>query len=233
MYTSTLSSERREQPIKLLWIVLGMRSGLFLAELVVGLWVHSLSLLAVAGHMMVDVLAIAVALVVAELSRHLPNKTNINPIHLEAWAALVNSLILLGIAAFIAWEAIKQISEPQVSAGLPILIMAVLGFVVKGVNAVLLYEESHHSLNIRGVFLHAIADAVNSISLLFVSLAVLLLNWFWADAIASIFVILLIIVNALLLLQDSIKILRTKSSCGKPVELTEAIVSETSVRTEE
>ncbi|MDX2239872.1 MAG: cation diffusion facilitator family transporter [Leptolyngbyaceae cyanobacterium bins.302] len=210
MYASTLSSEKREQPIKLLWIVLGMRSGLFLAELVVGLWVHSLSLLAVAGHMMVDVLAIAIALVVAELSRHLPNKTNINSIHLEAWAALINSLILLGIAVFIDWEAIKQISEPQVSAGLPILIMAVLGFVVKGVNAALLYEESHHSLNIRGVFLHAIADAVNSISLLFASLAVLLLNWFWVDAIASIFVSLLIFINALSLLRASLKALRTE-----------------------
>lgn len=210
MYTSTLSSERKEQPIKLLWIVLGMRSGLFLAELIVGLWVHSLSLLAVAGHMMVDVLAIAVALVVAVLNRHLSNPVDPNPNHLEAWSALINSLLLLGIAAFVSWEAIKQFQNPQVSAGLPLLIMTVLGFVVKGINAALLYDESHHSLNIRGVFLHAIADAANSISLLFASLAVLLLNWFWADAIASIFVVLLILVNVLLLLKDSIKTLRTQ-----------------------
>lgn len=187
-----------------------MRSGLFLAELIVGLWVHSLSLLAVAGHMMVDVLAIAVALVVAVLNRHLSNPVDPNPNHLEAWSALINSLLLLGIAAFVSWEAIKQFQNPQVSAGLPLLIMTVLGFVVKGINAALLYDESHHSLNIRGVFLHAIADAANSISLLFASLAVLLLNWFWADAIASIFVVLLILVNVLLLLKDSIKTLRTQ-----------------------
>ncbi|MBW4628955.1 MAG: cation diffusion facilitator family transporter [Brasilonema octagenarum HA4186-MV1] len=210
MYTSTLASETREQPVKLLWIVLGMRSGLFLAELIVGLWVHSLSLLAVAGHLMVDVLAIAVALVVAELNRRSLNKVDLNPNHLEAWSAAFNGLLLLGIAVFVAWSAFKQIQAPQVSAGLPILIIAVLGFVVKGVNAALLYEESHHSLNIRGVFLHAIADAINSISLLFASLAVLLLNWFWADVIASLFVSLLILINALSLLWESLKVLKAE-----------------------
>lgn len=187
-----------------------MRGGLFLAELIVGLWIHSLSLLAVAGHMMVDVLAIAVALMVAELNRRSSNKLDLNPNHLEAWSAAFNSLLLLGIAVFVAWSAFKQIQTPQLSAGLPMLIMAVLGFVVKGVNAALLYEESHHSLNIRGVFLHAIADAINSISLLVASLAVIMLNWFWADAIASIFVSLLIFINALSLLRESLKTLKTK-----------------------
>jgi len=60
--------ERRTQPIKLLWIVLGLRSSLFLAELVTGLWIHSLSLLAVSGHMLIDVLAIGVALMAAWLA---------------------------------------------------------------------------------------------------------------------------------------------------------------------
>ncbi|MFQ4143941.1 cation diffusion facilitator family transporter [Chlorogloeopsis sp. ULAP02] len=212
MPTFTLSDETREQPINLLWLVLGLRSGLFLAELIVGLWVHSLSLLAVAGHMAVDVFAIAIALVAAELTHRPSNKLNIDPVHLDAWAALMNSLLLLGIAVFIAWKAIYQIQEPQVSAGLPILMMAILELVVKGVNAALLYEESHHNLNIRGVFLHAIADAINSISLLFASLAVLLLNWLWADAIASIFVSLLIFINALSLLRESLKTLKPELS---------------------
>ena len=34
-----------------------------------------------------------------------------------------------------------------------------LGLVIKGINASLLYEESHHNLNVRGVFFHAIAVA--------------------------------------------------------------------------
>lgn len=195
---------RKEQSIRLLWVVLGLRSSLFLAELVVGLRVHSLSLLAVAGHMLVDVLAIVVALSAAEINRRRFDQTGSDSPRLEAWAALINSLLLLGIAVFLAWRAVTQIQEPQISAGLPVLVMAVSGFVVKGIAVALLYEESQHSLNIRGVFLHAVADAINSISLLFASLAILWLNWLWADAIAGLFVILLIFVSSLLLLKDSL-----------------------------
>lgn len=150
IYASPLSSEKREQPIKLLWIMLGMRSGLFLTEFIVGLWVHSLSLLAVAGHMMVDVLAIAVALVVALLNGRLSNLVDPNPNYLEAWSALINSLILLGIAVFIGWEAIQQFQDLQVSEGLPLLIMSVLGFALKGINAALLYDEEPSQLKYTG-----------------------------------------------------------------------------------
>jgi cobalt-zinc-cadmium efflux system protein len=205
---SASSGEPSKRPITLLWIVLGLRSGLFLAELSVGLWVHSRSLLAVAGHMMVDVFAIAIALIAAEVKHHSSPERNSHANQVEAGSALVNGLLLLGIAALIAWNLIEPSQTPETSAGLPMLIMAGLGFLVKGVNASLLYEESHHSLNVRGVFLHAIIDAVNSISLLLAALAMIFLNWLWADAIASLLVILFILVNAFSLLWDSLAILR-------------------------
>ncbi|MDY6783365.1 MAG: cation transporter [Cyanobacteriota bacterium] len=57
----------------------------------------------------------------------------------------------------------------------------------------MLYEESDRSLNVRGVFLHALADAVSSIGLLLAALAVFFLNWPRADAIASLWVALFIL----------------------------------------
>ena len=59
-YTKTVPGSQKR---RLLWIVFGLRSGLFLAELTAGLWTHSLSPLAVSGHMLVDVLTIGVALI--------------------------------------------------------------------------------------------------------------------------------------------------------------------------
>lgn len=56
------SKESKTQPLKLLWIVLCLRSGLFLAELVTGLRVYSLSLIALSGHLFVDLSAIAIAI---------------------------------------------------------------------------------------------------------------------------------------------------------------------------
>ena len=71
---------------RLLWIVFVLRSGLFLAELVTGLWTHSLSLLAVSGHMLVDVLTIGVALIATWLAeRSFKDKTPFGQERVEAW----------------------------------------------------------------------------------------------------------------------------------------------------
>ncbi|MGL6344476.1 MAG: cation transporter [Waterburya sp.] len=71
----------------------------------------------------------------------------------------------------------------------------------------LLYEESHHNLNVRGVFFHAIADGASSFGLLVAALAVLYLNWLWADTTASLLVACSICFNAILLVRDSLKVL--------------------------
>lgn len=197
----------REQPIKLLWIVLGLRVVLFLAEVGVGLWVHSLSVLAVAGHMVVDILAITIALVGAELSKRTPSENRLDTRRIDAWAALGNSLLLIGIAIFISWSALQHNQGLEAEAGLPMMAIAALGLFIKGLNATLLYEESQNSLNIRGVFLHAIADAANSISLLLAAIAVFFLHWLWADVIASLLVTFIILVNAFALLRESLSIL--------------------------
>lgn len=202
-------AENRKQPIRLLWIVLGLRSGLFLMEASIGLRVHSLSLLAVAGHMTVDLLAIAVAIVGAELNDRSSLKTGHYSSRIEAGAALMNGLLLLGIAAFIIWSAVQSAQTPTIEAGLPMLVIAAVGFLVKGVSVTLLHVESKHSLNVRGVFLHAIADAANSISLLLAALAVIFLNWLWADTVASLFVALFVLANAFFLIQESLLLLRT------------------------
>ena len=200
---------RRIQPIHLLWIVLGLRSIFFLVELATGLLVHSLSLIAISGHMLVDVLSIVVALGAARLTQYSSqNNIAIAPQQIEAWAALLNSIILIEVAALLLWGIMRQTQPPELSAGLPMLVMAALGFVVSGINASLLYQESHHNLNVRGVFLHAIADAASSVSLILAALALLYFKWLWADVVASLLVAALIFLNALSLLRDSLQILK-------------------------
>ena len=203
--------ENSRSSLKLLWIVLGLRVGLFLAEVGVGLWIHSLSLLAVAGHMMVDVLAIAIALVSVGLAERTSDK------RIEAWAALGNGVLLLGVAVFICWGALQQTNTGlEAEAGLPMMAIAALGFLVKATNATLLYGESQHSLNIRGVFLHAISDAANSISLLLAAVAIFFLQWLWADVAASLLVTLLILVNAIALIWESTSVLIAVDGISDP-----------------
>lgn len=205
-HSEILLKESRNQPYKLLWIVLCLRSGLFLAELITGLRVHSLSLIALSGHLLVDLIAIAIAIVAAWLVEHSPQtKLTLNPAQIEAIAALLNGLILLAVAGSIFWGITHHFQASASEAGLPMLAISALGLLVKGINASLLYEESHHNLNVRGVFFHAIADGASSFGLLVAALAVLYFHWFWADTAASLLVVVFMLVSAFSLLKDSLQ----------------------------
>ena len=195
----------KTQSLKLLWIVLCLRSGLFLAELITGLRVHSLSLIALSGHLFVDLIAIAIAIVAAWLVEHSSqSKLPLEPRQIEAIAALLNGLILLAVAGSILWGISHNVRASASEAGLPMLAIAALGLVVKGINASLLYEPSHHNLNVRGVFFHAIADGASSFGLLAAALCIFYFNWLWADTAASLLVVTFMLVSAFSLLKDSL-----------------------------
>jgi cobalt-zinc-cadmium efflux system protein len=208
-YSEILPKESRNQPYKLLWIVLCLRSGLFLAELITGFRVHSLSLIALSGHLFVDLIAIAIAIVAAWLVEYSPQtKLTLNPPQIEAIAALLNGLILLAVAGSIFWGITHHFQASASEAGLPMLAISALGLLVKGINASLLYEESHHNLSVRGVFFHALSDGASSFGLLVAALAVLYLHWFWADTAASLFVVIFMLVSAFSLLKDSLQAIK-------------------------
>lgn len=208
---SISEAETKTQPLKLLWIVLCLRGGLFLAELMTGLKIHSLSLIALSGHLFVDLIAIAIAIAATWLVEHSSQaKLPLKPRQIEAIAALLNGLILLAVAGSILWGVWHNIRASASEASLPMLVIEILGLVIKGINASLLYEESHHNLNVRGVFFHAIADGASSFSLLIVALAIFYLNWFWIDTVASLLVLILMLLGALSLIKDSMKTLSGK-----------------------
>ena len=175
-----------------------------MAELITGFRVHSLSLIALSGHLFVDLSAIAIAIAAAWLVEHsIPGKLPLNPQQIEAVAASVNSFILFAVAASILWGITHNFSTSTSEAGLPMLVIAALGLIIKGINASLLYED-RHNLNVRGVFFHAIADSVSSLSLLIAALAIFYFHWLWADTAASCLVVIFMLVSAFSLLKDSL-----------------------------
>ncbi|OWY67756.1 cation transporter [cyanobacterium TDX16] len=203
---------------RLLWIVLGLRVSLFLMELLVGLWSDSLSLLAGAGHVFSDLITLGLTLSTAYLvERKSSNQKDFRYRQLEIWVALSNSLSLMAIAFSIVWETVTHLPSPELEPGLPVLFVAGLGLAINSLNIYLLHNDSHHDLNVRGVFLHGIADAASSLGVMLSTLAIYYWHWLWADAIASLFVASLICLSAISLWQDSLKALR-KHTC-KPADV--------------
>lgn len=197
-----------QQKTQHLWIVLGLLASFLLVEWTAGLWSHSLSLQADAGHLLSDVTALGITLIANWLAQQpATGQATFGHRRVESLAALVNSLSLCGLAAFISWEAIHRFPVPEPVMGLPMLIVAGVGLVVNLLNIKLLHQHSHDDLNLRGALLHVFADTASSVGIMLAALAVHFLHWLWVDAAVSLLVAGLIVLSALPLIQESLKIL--------------------------
>lgn len=194
--------------MRLLWIVLGLRSSLFLFVLMIGFWTHSLSLLASSGDMFSDMVAISLTLGATALAQRPATKmATFGYRRIEILVALLNGLGILAISALITWEAIGQFQEPDPIRGLPMLITAGVSLVFNSIIIRLLHDESSHDLNLKGAFLRILADATGSISVILAALGIYYFNWLWADAVASLLVAAFLCISAVPLVMDSLRIL--------------------------
>ena len=198
---------------KQLWIALGLISSFAIAELAVGWFSHSLALLAESGHMISDALALGLALLATWIARFpTSNQATFGYRRVEILAAFANGIGLALVALWIGWEAIARLqAPPDQILSLPMLITAIVGLAVNSLNAFLLHDNSHQDLNLRGAFLHMVADAVSSVGVIVAAIGVWQFQWNWADGAISLGVAGLIGVSAVPLIRQSLQILLEKT----------------------
>jgi len=201
------------QKLRLLWLALILTGCFSFAALVVSHRSHSLALLADSGHLFSDTLSLALALLATWIAR-LPasEQAPFGYRRVEILAALANGLSLVAIASWVGWEAIARLQSPPTEIlSLPMLITAVVGLGVNSLNAWFLHRDSHHDLNLRGAFLHMVADAISSVGVILAAIAVGKLHWLWADGAISLLVAGFIATGAMPLLMQSLNILLERS----------------------
>jgi cobalt-zinc-cadmium efflux system protein len=203
------SAEASAHKVRLLWTVLILVSSFSIAELCVGLSSHSLSLLADSGHMLSDGLTLGLALIATWIAQRPANlKASFGYRRVEVLAALVNALGVAVVAGWLAWEALMRLqSPPDDILSLPMLITAIAGLGVNGLNAFLLHKDSQDDLNLKGAFLHVVSDAISSVGVIFAAIAVWQWQWNWADGAIGLGVSILIGLGTIPLIQQSLRIL--------------------------
>jgi cobalt-zinc-cadmium efflux system protein len=177
-------------------------------ELVAGLASHSLALLADAGHAFADVSGMGLSLAAVWLAaRPRSEGRTFGLYRLEILAAAGNAVVLLAIAAFVLYEAIRRFAAPpDVQSGVVIL---AAGAALAGnlVSLRLLSTGRHESLTVRGAYLEVAGDLLGSASVLVAGLVIAATGWLQADAVASGVVALLIVPRTLRLLRESLDVL--------------------------
>ena len=158
------SHDFRAASRKSLWITLALTAGYALTEIVGCLFANSLSLLADAGHMVTDALAIGLALLAIWVASRPPSTRRTFGYHrTEVLAALLNALSLWLIAGWIFFEAYQRFQEAPEVRGMLMLSIGFVGLLVNIAAALVLKRSAKESLNVEGAFLHVWGDLLGSI----------------------------------------------------------------------
>lgn len=193
---------------KRLIVALSMTSAYLVAEVVGGLLTGSLALLADAGHMMTDVAGIGLALIAIQFGeRPATPEHTYGYYRLEILAAVVNSIILLGVSLYILWQAYRRFWRPaEVSSG-AMLIVALVGLGVNVISVLMLRRVSGESLNMKGAYYEVLSDLLTSIGVIVAALIMITTGWYYADPIISAAIGLAILPRTWKLLREGIGVL--------------------------
>lgn len=184
-------------------------TGLFmLGEVAGGVISGSLALLADAGHMLADFIALAMAWAAFRAARRAADwRHSFGFDRFQILVAFVNGISLFAIAGWIIFEAIGRLRAPNEILGDTMLAVAAVGLVVNIAAFVILSGglsgAERDNLNIRAAAIHVMGDLLGSAAAILAALVILLTGWLPADPILSLLVALLILRSAWLVVKKS------------------------------
>jgi len=178
----------------------------FLVEVAGGLISGSLSLLGDALHMLRDVISLLISFAAVKISRRLPGPTRTFGYHrVEILAALLNSLMLVGISIWIFYEALQRLKSSKPVIGGVMLVVAVSGLVVNVIAAFMLHGS--HDLNVKSAFLHVLTDTLSSVAVIIAAILILITGKPIIDPILAFLISLFILVSSLGIIKEAMRIL--------------------------
>jgi cation diffusion facilitator family transporter len=189
-------------------VVLGLTLAVLAAEVVGAVLSGSLALLADAGHMATDAAGLALALAAVSLAqRPARGRRTFGWQRVEILAAVANGLLLLAVAAYVLFEAIRRIGQPpEIASGL-MLVVASIGLVVNVGSLLVLHRGRDASLNVRGAYLEVLADALGSMAVIVAAVVIATTGWTPADIVASAVIGFLVVPRAWHLLREAFDVL--------------------------
>jgi len=192
-------------PARGLSLGLALNALFVVIEVVAGLWSGSLSLVADAGHNAGDVLGLLLAWGASHLARRPPTRRYTWGFRRSTiYAALANAVLLLVACGVLLWEAWRRLREPAPVAGWTVAAVAAVGVVINGLTAALLARGARGDANIRGAFLHMLADAGVSAGVVVAGVLIAFTGLTWIDPLVSMLVTVGVMVGTWDLFRESV-----------------------------
>lgn len=185
--------------LNLLFVIIGVIAGVI---------AHSTALLADAAHNLGDVLGLGMAWGATVLARRARTARRTYGLRRTTiLAALANGGLVLFAIGGVAWEAIVRLGSPPEVHGSIVAIVAAIGVVINAGAALLFAKGSAEDMNIRGAFLHLVADAAVSAGVVVSGIVVWQTGVMWIDPATSLVVSVVILFGTWKLVREALDLL--------------------------
>lgn len=198
----------------------GILATFFVIELTTSLLINSIALLADAGHMLTDVVAVFMGLAAVTLAQ----RGSTSPARTYGWhraevfTAVANAVLLVGVAGFILYEAIERLGQAPNIPGVPMIVVALAGLVANFGVAMLLRSHAEGSLAVKGAYMEVVADTVGSLGVLIAGIVTVTTHWPYADVVVAVLVAIWVLPRAISLARAALRILSESSPAHIDVE---------------
>lgn len=184
-----------------------LNAAFVMVEFGAGLWYGSMGLLADAGHNLGDVGSLLIAMIAFWLARKSRTENftygfRKATIH----ASLINAVILLVAVGAIVVECVRKLLNPEEVGGLPIIITAGAGIIVNGLTVLLFRRDGERDLNVRGAYLHMLADTLVSIGVVISGIVIWCTGWTVCDPIIGLVIAAVILASGWGLMKESLRL---------------------------
>lgn len=191
-------------------------------ELSAGFYYNSLSLISDAGHNLSDVAALALALLAFRLAKVKANdKFTYGYRKSTILVSLINSVVLFIAIGGIIWESINRINHPAIIQGQSIAIIAGIGILINVASAMFFFRDKESDLNVKGAYLHLMADAAVSLGVVVSGILISLFQIYWLDMLMSMAIVIFIFYSTWKLFKDSLSL--TLDGVPKGVNITKVV----------
>jgi len=181
---------------------------IFLVEIIGGWISGSLALMADAGHMATDILALLISFLALRLStRPSTRKRSYGYLRAEIIAALVNGVILCITAIFISIEAWKRLASPAEIQPDLMMVFGMIGLMANIASALMLHKEHKNSVNVKAAYIHILSDLAGSVGVVGGAFLISLTSMTFIDSIISFIIAVLIIRSAMKIIRESVNVL--------------------------
>jgi cobalt-zinc-cadmium efflux system protein len=218
-HTGGVADNRRR-----LAIVLALTATVLGVEVVGALLTGSLALLADAGHMLTDAAGLVIALIAASLAlRPATAQRTWGYRRAEVLGATLQAAVLLAVGAYILIEGVRRLFEPPEVSSTAVLVFGAVGLVANAIGIFVLTRGGRSgNINMRAAFLEVLNDTLGSVAVVVAAVVIAGTGWQQADAVASLFIAVLIIPRTLRLLRETVGVLLESTPPGLDLDAVRA-----------